>query len=538
MRGDCSIRVSGIGFSRDEIAACAARKGLLSIELDLSSPGPCRCAACRQAPANSRAVLSFQEIGDLLHQARKEGARRCFLADSDPPSHPELRRIIDAARELGMEVELLACGAAIDGAMAGFLRQRDVSVVLKFDWLHHSIGGADFPPPLVLRGRVGEGVRSEQIINVGNACGQAPPPQSSPGVPGEEEEGPRDREFRTALANLKESGYCQGSRPALAAEISISNQTLPEIPELWRWMRSQAIEPYVQIITPRDGQAATIVHPDQAKSLFEELARIDREEFGRKWDKPAALIGRSCGRHLFACHVTPCGTVFACVGVTIPLGNVRTEPLHEILELSEVLENLRAFPDKVKEPCRTCCKTTDCYGCRGAAYQLTGDYLAGDQMCWKAKGAEIEMLPIGVAGLVPHGKSMRMLDQLTKVGERNAQTTFSVTKDCILVDGSGRLDELAFIEMIAQSFAACHGFHLSLDDRPRQRGLLLGVKELVVSERARVGDRLTVHLRKVTRFGDFGVIEGDIFRDDGKLLASGQVKIWRPGEEVMAAMSV
>jgi MoaA/NifB/PqqE/SkfB family radical SAM enzyme/predicted hotdog family 3-hydroxylacyl-ACP dehydratase len=472
-----------MGFGREEIAACVARRGLLSIELDLSSDGECRCAACRAAPENSSAVLSSREIGDLLSQARQEGARRCILVDSEPVSHPDLRQIIDAARGLGMEVELFASGAAIDGTMSAFLRQRAVAVVLKFNFQ-------------------------------------------------------RDNTFKSALANLKEAGYCQGTGPALAAAICVSNETLPEIPEIWRWARSRAIEPYVQIITPGDDQAAKIVHPDRAKSLFEELGRIDLEEFERTWEKPAALIGRSCNRHLFACHVTPCGTIFACVGVTIPLGNVRAEPLHEILELSEVLENLRAFGDKVKEPCRTCCKTTDCYGCRGSAYQLTSDYLAGDQMCWKAKGAAIETLPVSVVGLVPHGKSMRMVDELTKVGERNAQTTFLVTKECVLVDGAGRLDELAFIEMIAQSFAACHGFHLSLDDRRQHRGLLLGVKELVVSGEARVGDRLTVHLRKVTRFGAFGVVEGDIYREDGKLVATGQVKIWRPSDDVVAAMSL
>jgi predicted hotdog family 3-hydroxylacyl-ACP dehydratase len=157
-------------------------------------------------------------------------------------------------------------------------------------------------------------------------------------------------------------------------------------------------------------------------------------------------------------------------------------------------------------------------------------------MCWKAKGAKIDALPVNVAGLIPHGESMRMVDQLTMVGERIGHTTFSVTNQCILADGFGRVDEVAFIEMIAQSFAAVHGFHL--DERRRHRGLLLGVKELVVREEARVGDRLTVHLRKVTRFGDFGVVEGDIFRQDGKLMASGQVKIWRPGNEALAAINL
>src|SRR6202012_3126483 len=134
---------------------------------------------------------------------------------------------------------------------------------------------------------------------------------------------------------------------------------------------------------------------------------------------------------------------------------------------------------KVKEPCRTCCRTTDCYGCRGAAYQLTGDYLSGDQMCWKAEGMKVESLPVSVAGLVPHGKTMRMIDQIVQIGERDARTTFSVTKDCVLVDSSGLLDELVYVEMIAQSFAASHGYHLSEEDREKHRGLLLGTKDLV-----------------------------------------------------------
>jgi predicted hotdog family 3-hydroxylacyl-ACP dehydratase len=229
--------------------------------------------------------------------------------------------------------------------------------------------------------------------------------------------------------------------------------------------------------------------------------------------------------------VTPCGTIFACVGVTIPLGNIRIEPLAEILNLSEVLENLRVFGQKVKEPCRTCCKTTDCYGCRGAAYQLTGDYLAGDQLCWKAKGVEIESLPVGLDKLIPHGKSIRMIDQLVQVGERFTRTEFVIRLDSLLVDASGRLDELAYIEMIAQSFAACHGFQLFGEERLAHRGLLLGTKDLVISGEARVGDRLSIRVRKVTRFGDFGVVDGEVHHEDGRLIAAGQIKIWRPSDE-------
>jgi predicted hotdog family 3-hydroxylacyl-ACP dehydratase len=471
LRGDCSIRLNGLGFSAEEITECAQRSGLLSIELDLQSPRECHCEACAKSP---RAILSTDEISELLRQAISEGARRCIFVNGEASAHPELRTLIDIAGGLKLDIELIVNPSAIDSDLALFLHQSGVSVI------------AEFGEPI-----------------------------------------------EVAFSHLKRAGYGSSECPSLATAIPVSLHNLPQIPDIWRWARNSRIEPYIQIIRPRDGEnPLQLIPPNRARLLFEEFARIDHDEFNRTWPMPPSLTGRSCKRHQFACHVTPCGTIFACVGVTIPLGNVRSESLHEILEPSEVLENLRAFGKRVKEPCGTCCKTTDCYGCRGAAYQLTGDYLSGDQLCWKAEGIKVESLPVSVVGLVPHGKSMRVIDELIEVGERTSKSIFYVAADSVFIDDSGRLDELAFIEMIAQSFAVNHTFHFSEIERRNIRGLLLGVKSFVVSGEANVGDRLTIDLRKITRFGSFGVVEASIYRQDGVLLATGQVKIWRPEESV------
>jgi len=58
MRGDCSIRVGGLGFTSEQITAAVQARGLLSIELDLSSDSECGCEACAPAP---QPVLSFEE---------------------------------------------------------------------------------------------------------------------------------------------------------------------------------------------------------------------------------------------------------------------------------------------------------------------------------------------------------------------------------------------------------------------------------------------------------------------------------------------
>ena len=324
-----------------------------------------------------------------------------------------------------------------------------------------------------------------------------------------------------------------------AIRFAATPSNMGQIAQVWRWARSHNIEPHVQIITPATSadETATVLSPACAKDLFEYLAQIDLEEFNRTWPTNPSLTGRSCKRHLYACHVTPCGTIHACVGITIPLGNIRTESLRDILLLSEVLENIRAFDAKVKEPCRTCSKSNDCYGCRGAAYQLTGDYLAADSLCWKNEGIQTESLPAIAADFIPHGPSIRLIDNLTAIGERTAVAEFTVPADSLWVDESGVLDETSAIEIIAQGFAASHGFHRWAHEAADQQGLLLGIKDLKIDRPARAGEKLTVYLRKVARFGDFGLVEADIRHEDGALFALGQLKVWRPSEEMKAMIS-
>ncbi|MFH0729049.1 MAG: hypothetical protein V2B19_22260 [Pseudomonadota bacterium] len=54
----------------------------------------------------------------------------------------------------------------------------------------------------------------------------------------------------------------------------------------------------------------------------------------------------------------------------------------EILSESRLLKDLKNYRSTIKVTCRTCDKADHCYGCRGAAYQLTSDYLASDPLCW------------------------------------------------------------------------------------------------------------------------------------------------------------
>ncbi len=223
-----------------------------------------------------------------------------------------------------------------------------------------------------------------------------------------------------------------------------------------------------------------------------------------------------------------------CVGVTIPIGNIRNQPLGEILRESEVVRDLKDHLQTIKGPCRTCDRAENCYGCRGAAYQLTGDYLASDPMCWRNvdRQPEIVQLPFPVDTLIPHQPPMRVVDTLDAVGERSATVTASVTAEMPFAGPDGVLDSAVYLEMMAQAIATLNGFRQLEKSEAVPEGYLLGAKKVEIMAPARVGDRLTVHVFKYARFGDFGIVRGTVSRN-GTLLARGEIKVWHNASDAV-----
>ena len=216
-----------------------------------------------------------------------------------------------------------------------------------------------------------------------------------------------------------------------------------------------------------------------------------------------------------------------CVGINVPVGNIRERKLKDILGDSEIIQDLRNFRYKIKGPCGKCDKADNCYGCRGAAYQLTGDYLASDPLCWKniPYAQDIMKLPVVVNEFIPHEAPMRLVDRLIKVGERSGEVEMTVREDMPFVDDNGFCEEAAYLEIMAQAAAAMGGFKEHGKLHKKHEGFLLGAKQFEVLGRAHVGDVLKISVFKYAKFGDFVIIKGTICRGPD-LLAQGEVKIW------------
>lgn len=77
------------------------------------------------------------------------------------------------------------------------------------------------------------------------------------------------------------------------------------------------------------------------------------------------------------------GELNPCMLLQVPLGNVREESIGDIWEQSPILDQLRQR-ELLKGECGRCRHRTVCAGCRGRAYEETGDMLASDPGCWLA----------------------------------------------------------------------------------------------------------------------------------------------------------
>jgi radical SAM protein with 4Fe4S-binding SPASM domain len=298
---------------------------------------------------------------------------------------------------------------------------------------------------------------------------------------------------------------------------------------MWEWLKNKNIIPYFEMVTPQ-GRAkknnSIGIDSQQAKELFYRIQEIDREKFDSNWAPQPPLVGGECLRHLYSCVVNANGDVQPCVGVTIAVGNVREKKLSDIIKNSEVIQELRNYKKNIKGPCRQCDKLEKCYGCRGTAYQLTGDYLASDPSCWNnvEKLDDIVYLPTDVSNLLPHKLPMRIVDRLLSIEEKRTVTEVDVSKDKIFVSEEGKLDETAYLEIIAQSLAAMKGFK-NLSNGKSLEGFLLGAKRMKIYDSAVVGDKLTSSIYKVGEYENITIVRGEIFKDN-KLIAEGEIKTW------------
>jgi len=492
----CQTQIYGAEFSNELVAEAVRNGKLLSMEIEFNSICNFRCVYCYAAENGQRRnELTVEQFQDVITQAKELGARKIIVLGGEPMLYPSILDMLRFMRGLDMDVELFTNGSGITPEMARTLYDMRVRVVLKMNTFDEKLQDT-------LSGRKGA---YDQI--------------------------------RRAFDNLKQAGYPSADR-FMGVSTVICRQNIDELPRLWEWLRDQNIAPYFEMITPQGGarnNCALDINTKEAEEFFHKIAELDRTKYGHHWDPRPPLVGGVCLRHQFSCAVNSEGYVQPCVGVTIPIGNVREKKLADILKDSEVVSDLKSYRSMIKGPCGNCDHISECYGCRGAAYQLTGDYLASDPLCWRNldKKDDIVYLPVDAALLVPHKPPMLLIDRLLEMKERSSLSEMTVKANTIFVGADNKLDDVSYPEILAQAIAAQEGFR-KLGCRDYQpEGFLLGLKNLEIIGSAEVGDTLQIFVQKVAKYGDFGIIQGEV-RKGNDVIARGELKVYQNDGKVAA----
>ena len=129
-------------------------------------------------------------------------------------------------------------------------------------------------------------------------------------------------------------------------------------------------------------------------------------------------------------------------------------------------------------------------------------------------------LPIDAELLVPHRRPVCMIDRLVEYRDESGIVEALVRSGNLLVGEDGILDRIAFMELIAQAYAAFKGYHDMLHEKPVKKGFLVVVKHMECKGEAFLGDLLRINVSTVSEVGGFAIAEGTVTRND-EVLASG-----------------
>jgi radical SAM protein with 4Fe4S-binding SPASM domain len=327
-----------------------------------------KCRHCYSDASDKPAPdeLSNQESRRLLDELAEWGTRLLIFDGGEPLCREDFYEITSYASAKGLRVVVGSNATLIDAATAVKMRRADIQAVAI------SIDGAK--PETHDRFRGEEGAFSK-ALNGAKACKEA-------GLP-------------------------------FQFNVVIRKRSLPEVPDILQLaVDSGAIAAeffdLVQVKRVKQQCAEEVLSVDERRKVMEWLAEaqtdcpiiirvpacpmypiilkqknIQPKKFPTNLLRRIPYYDRGCAAGMPNGYLTilPNGDIIPCMLLNIKLGNVREESITEIWDDSPVLARLRNR-SLLEGECGRCTHRDVCAGCRGRAYEETGNILAPDSGCW------------------------------------------------------------------------------------------------------------------------------------------------------------
>src|ERR1019366_3334042 len=115
--------------------------------------------------------------------------------------------------------------------------------------------------------------------------------------------------------------------------------------------------------------------------------------------------------------------------------------------------------------------------------------------------------------LIPQSPPFVMVDKLLRCDAHNAQTTFCIKEDNVLVV-DGVFSEAGLMENMAQTAAARAGYMARRENKPVVPGYIVAVKNLEIFELPKINDELVTDIALKNQVFNMIVISGTVKHHD------------------------
>jgi len=329
-----------------------------------------KCKHCYSESVDQAAPdeLTTQETFHLIDDLSKWGIGLLIIDGGEPLCREDLLDVVKYASSKGIRTTIGSNGTLIDEPMARKMREAGVMSVAI------SVDGADAQTHDAFRGISGA---FEQTLRGMEACHNA-------GLP-----------FQLNMTIRKDTLSQLGDMLRLAVEHGANAVELFDLVAAGRAKE----ECRDQVLSPDERRQAMELLADAQRDypliirviacpMYPLLLRqkeIQPKYFPTEMLKRIPYYGRGCAAGMPSGYVVirSNGEVNPCMLLQVKLGNVRERSIMSIWDDSPVLAQLRQRK-LLEDECGNCTYRDSCSGCRGRAYEETGDMMAADLGCWLA----------------------------------------------------------------------------------------------------------------------------------------------------------
>ena len=136
-------------------------------------------------------------------------------------------------------------------------------------------------------------------------------------------------------------------------------------------------------------------------------------------------------------------------------------------------------------------------------------------------------LPMPIEDLLPQRPPMLLLNRLLSCTATEGTVEALISPGNLFRLPDDTIHAAALIELMAQAYAAVHGYQDRLAGQAVGIGFLAGVSNAAVHGTARIGDRLLVSVRQTALIKPFARAEAQVVRD-GETIAEGELTLFIP----------